>query len=128
MKFLDTCFLIDLQREWTRRERGTATAFLEEHREEEFGISVVAALEFLEGYDEPADGERFLAPFRQIDVSGRAARIGSRIRHSLRKNGQLIGDFDILIAATALESGASLVTDNVRHFQRIEDLRVEGYR
>lgn len=49
MKFLDTCFLIDLQREWTRRERGTATAFLEEHREEEFGISVVAALECPDG-------------------------------------------------------------------------------
>lgn len=128
MKLLDTCFLIDLQREWVRRKPGPATAYLTTWREEEFAISVVSALEFLEGYGEPSDGEVFLSPFRQIDLSGRACRIGSRIRRVLRQRGDLIGDFDILIAATAMNEDAPLVTDNARHFQKVDGLRVESYR
>jgi tRNA(fMet)-specific endonuclease VapC len=128
VKLLDTCFLIHLQREWVRKQPGSATAFLERHAEEEFGVSVIAALEFLEGYQNPADGERFLDPFPQFAVTGQVARTGSRIRRNLRLKGEMIGDFDILIAATALETGRILVTDNVRHFERIDGLKVEGYR
>lgn len=40
----------------------------------------------------------------------------------------MIGDFDILIAATAMDAGLTLVTDHARHFERIEGLMVEGYR
>lgn len=39
-----------------------------------------------------------------------------------------IGDFDVLIAATAMHAGMTLVTDNARHFERIQGLAVEGYR
>jgi len=128
MKFLDTTFLIDLQKEWVQRSPGAASNYLIAHGEEEFAVSVVAVLEFLEGYEDPSEGERFLAPFRHIEVSNRAALIGSRVRRSLRKSGALIGDFDILIAAAAIEAGVPLVTDNARHFERIEGLRVERYR
>ena len=38
------------------------------------------------------------------------------------------GDFDILIAATAMNEDATLVTDNARHFQRVDGLRIENYR
>jgi predicted nucleic acid-binding protein len=128
MRLLDTCFLIDLQREWVRREPGPATGYLQTWREEEFAISVVSALEFLEGYGDPSDGESFLSPFRQIELTGRACRTGSRIRRVLRQRGELIGDFDILIAATAMNEDAPLVTDNTRHFQRVDGLRIEDYR
>ena len=128
MRLLDTCFLIDLQREWVRREPGPATVYLTIWREEEFAISVVSALEFLEGYSELSDGETFLSPFRQIELTGRACRIGSRVRRVLRQRGELIGDFDILIAATAMNEDAPLVTENTRHFQRVDGLRIENYR
>ncbi len=128
MKLLDTCFLIDLQREWVRKQPGPATRYLELHAGEEFGVSVIATLEFLEGYQNPADGGRFLDPFPQLAVTSQTARIGSQIRRDLRQKGEMIGDFDILIAATALETGRILVTDNARHFERIEGLVVERYR
>ncbi len=128
MKILDTCFLIHLQREWVRKQPGPATRYLERHAGEEFGVSVITTLEFLEGYQSPADGERFLDPFPQLAVTTDVARIGSRIRRDLRQRGEMIGDFDVLIAATALETGRVLVTDNTRHFERVEGLLVEGYR
>lgn len=128
MKILDTCYLIHLQREWTRGESGPARRYLERQSEEEFGVSVVSVLEFLEGYRQPRDGERFLEAFPHLEVTDEVARAGSRIRRALRKRGEMIGDFDVLIAATALSAGLPLVTDNTRHFQRVDGLVVEPYR
>ena len=50
----------------------------------------------------------------------------ARVRGELRSRGQLIGDPDLLIAATALHFDLTLLTHNVRHFGRIAGLRVEG--
>ena len=49
------------------------------------------------------------------------------IRWSLEKQGLRIGDMDIFIAATALEEGATLVTGNVKHFERIQGLKIENW-
>jgi len=56
----------------------------------------------------------------------------AHIRGALRQQGHLIGDPDILIAATALHHDLILLTRNRRHFERIPDLRLmpatqEGY-
>lgn len=45
----------------------------------------------------------------------------------LRANGIMIDEFDLLIAATALSGNYILVTDNMKHFQRITDLRLENW-
>src|SRR3990167_8208536 len=41
------------------------------------------------------------------------------IRAQLRASGELIGNLDILIAATCIVNGLTLVTKNKRHFGRI---------
>ncbi len=46
----------------------------------------------------------------------------------LYPRGQLIGDADILLAATALTHGTILVTENADHFGRIRGLRIESWR
>lgn len=46
----------------------------------------------------------------------------------LHKRGGIIGDADILIAATALVHGLTLITNNLDHFRRIPDLRSESWR
>ena len=53
-----------------------------------------------------------------------AADRHGRLRAQLRKAGTPIGDFDEMIAGHAL---AVLVTDNTRHFQRVDGLVVENW-
>ena len=48
------------------------------------------------------------------------------IRDELEPSGHPIGDRDTMIAATALANGCVVVTDNVRHFSRVEGLQVEN--
>lgn len=45
----------------------------------------------------------------------------------LASEGTPIGDFDVLIAAHALATDATLVTNNVKHFSRIENLTIENW-
>ena len=51
----------------------------------------------------------------------------ARLRVQLEEKGMAIDDFDLLIAATALSEGLTLVTHNLRHFDRIEGLRLEDW-
>ncbi|MDR2622214.1 MAG: type II toxin-antitoxin system VapC family toxin [Dysgonamonadaceae bacterium] len=45
----------------------------------------------------------------------------------LRKSGNLIDDFDLLIASTAISNQLILVTDNVKHFDRIKAISIENW-
>ena len=45
----------------------------------------------------------------------------------LRKNGQMIDDFDILIGATAVSANMVLVTENTKHLNRIPKLEIENW-
>jgi len=46
----------------------------------------------------------------------------------LKKGGVLIEDADILIASIALVEDLVLVTDNIRHFERIKGLEIENWK
>jgi len=130
MIHLDTCFLIDLQRERKSHVVGQATEFLRERGNEIFQISCIVALEFCEGYsdEELWKAERLLRPFAWIPIGDAVALKASRIRRSLRIDGRLIPDNDLLVAACAMQHGASLVTNNEAHFSRIAGLKLIDYR
>jgi tRNA(fMet)-specific endonuclease VapC len=53
-------------------------------------------------------------------------KIFGRERGRLRADGMLIGDSDLWIAATALQYHLTLLTNNRRHFERIDGLRLES--
>lgn len=48
-------------------------------------------------------------------------------RAELETSGTPLDDFDLAIAATALAHNLTLVTNNTRHFQRVEGLRLENW-
>lgn len=49
------------------------------------------------------------------------------VKTRLRSSGILIDEFDLMIAASALAGSYTLVTDNIKHFQRITDLKLENW-
>jgi len=51
----------------------------------------------------------------------------AKIKATLKAQGNLIDDFDMLIAAIALRNDMILVTNNERHFERISNLSIENW-
>lgn len=50
------------------------------------------------------------------------------IRYSLEHTGMRIDQFDLLIGATALHHKLILITSNIKHFDRIKDLKIEDWK
>lgn len=69
--------------------------------------------------------ESFAARLEILPFDARAAPHCGNIRATLERQGQIIGDYDLTIAAIARSQGLVLVTGNVRQFERVEGLRVE---
>jgi len=90
-------------------------------------ISVITRAELLYGLKRLPAGHRlhfavrlFLRIVRTLAWDAEAAGYYAEIRHQLVSTGQTIGELDMMIAAHSLSSGATLVTNNIRHFERIE--------
>ena len=95
----------------------------------EEAISVISYGEVIDGAlgaSEPAaalaDVQELMRAFILVGVDAAVAETFGRLRNSLRRGGARLEDCDLLIAATALSVGLTLVTRNVRHFERITGL------
>ena len=71
--------------------------------------------------------EAFLENVEVLPFDPPAAREAGEIRAHLTEAGTLIGAYDLLIAGHARSLGAMLVTNNVREFSRVRDLRLENW-
>ena len=60
--------------------------------------------------------------------SQESAKIFGEFKSSLKSEGNIIEDFDILIASIAFTNNCILVTNNPKHFQRIKDLQIENWK
>lgn len=67
-----------------------------------------------------------LSPFTPINFTAPAAVLLGQLLHTTRK--QPIGPRDLLIAATALADGMTVVTHNVKEFERITPLMLEDWQ
>lgn len=72
--------------------------------------------------------QQFLKIVRTLSWDADAAEYYADIRHQLVVSGQPIGELDMMIAAHSLAAGAVLVSNNRRHFERIQaPLRLEDW-
>jgi predicted nucleic acid-binding protein len=60
-------------------------------------------------------------------VSGVPSLYG-KIKAELESKGQTLDDADLLTASIALLNNATLVTNNIEHFKRINGLKIENWR
>lgn len=109
------------------------TARLQTLQPEGLALSVVSLAELYEGVfysTKPAENEQalkgFLSVVEVVGVNDAIARRFGKERGRLRAAGQMIGDADLFIGATALVHGLTLLTNNRRHFERLEDLTIES--
>jgi tRNA(fMet)-specific endonuclease VapC len=106
---------------------------LDELNEQGLGLSIVSLAELYEGIyysTDPEGNEQDLADFLQgvvvVGIDEEACKIFGKERGRLRADGKTIGDFDLLIGATALRHHLTVLTNNRRHFQLIEGLQIES--
>ena len=109
------------------------TKRLDELKTQDLAISLITLAELYDGIyvsRDPAGGEltllEFLNDVRLIGIDEETARRFAKERGRLRAAGALIGDFDLLIGVTAIQNGLTLLTNNRRHFGRIDGLRIES--
>jgi len=70
---------------------------------------------------------RFAAAFDIVPFDDRDAEVYGLIRAGLERRGQLIGPYDLQIAAQAVTRGLVLVTNNVEEYRRVPDLRIQNW-
>lgn len=71
--------------------------------------------------------EQLLELIPSLPLTREAANHAAELRAGPALKGAPIGAYDLLIAATAINCGAALVTHNVSEFARIEGLFVEDW-
>ncbi len=70
---------------------------------------------------------KFCESLEIIELSTPIVIRAAEIYADLHRRGRLIGDADILIAATAIENNLTLVSNNQTHFSRITGLELKNW-
>lgn len=71
--------------------------------------------------------QQFLQYIQVLEWGEEQSTAAANIRCALSRKGQLIGHYDILIAAHARSLNATLVTHNTREFERVDGLLLEDW-
>jgi|SRR5580658_2685304 tRNA(fMet)-specific endonuclease VapC len=116
-------------------ERGTLDLerWMDSQPSQEFEVAAVTVAELWHGVERATATHRAkrqlyvenaLAVVRIIPYTEQTARIHARLWAQLESSGPQIGDYDLIIAATALERGSDVATFNKRHFSVVKGLKV----
>ncbi|MDP8568363.1 type II toxin-antitoxin system VapC family toxin [Methylophilus aquaticus] len=126
---LDTNIISDL----IRNPSGAAARHIEQVDAKYISTSIIVAAELRYGCAKKGSAklsekvENLLATIPVLPLEKPADTHYGRIRAELEASGQTIGMNDLLIAAQAYSLGLTLITDNLREFDRIHGLKVENW-
>jgi tRNA(fMet)-specific endonuclease VapC len=70
---------------------------------------------------------KYLSLFNILPFDDKDAIPYGKLKSRLRKEGQIIGPIDMLLAAQALSKDLIFVTNNTKEFERIEILKLENW-
>jgi len=129
MYLIDTDILIYLL-----KGRETVKQQFDEHLRDPKAISLVSYAELYYGAEKSLHAEANLAKVRGfcdlfpiLGISRVIIETFATLKAKLEGQGLRLDDLDLLIAATALVMGYTLVTNNERHFSRVPGLRLENW-
>ncbi|UBF23804.1 type II toxin-antitoxin system VapC family toxin [Kovacikia minuta CCNUW1] len=128
---LDTCVISD----FIKGEPGTQ-ARLKQTLPTNIAVSAITVMELYYGLQlNPQRAQKiepvitsFLSSVTILPFDAPESKQSAQIRAVLKTQGQQIGAYDVLIAATALQHSLLMVTANQREFIRIPGLQTENWR
>jgi len=107
---------------------------IEQEKPSDVGLSSITVSELYYGVYKSVQLEmnltalaQFLMPFEIVPYMGEMAEQFGKVRAALERRGKPIGGYDMLIAAQALYHDLTLVTNNVKEFNRIPELKIENW-
>jgi len=107
---------------------------LQEVEPEDVRVSSVTYAELVHGVEKSVAVEKnrlalsmLLANIEILDFDVDAADCYGKIRADLEKKGTPIGFLDMMIAGHAQSLGYTVVTNNVKEFSRVPDLKIENW-
>ena len=118
-----------------RGEKGTFDLhhWLTTRPNDHFEIAAITVAELWHGVERAAGSQRIkrqqylrtmLAPLPVIPYTEQTAYEHARVWAELEASGRMIGYYDLIVAATALERGCEVATFNRRHFHQVRGLNV----
>ena len=118
-----------------REEKGSfdLKSWLATHSDDQFEVAAITVAELWHGVERATAPHRVkreqylqtvLAPLPIIPYTEQTAREHARIWAELEAAGKMIGYYDIIVAATALERGSEVATFNRKHFDLVTGLNV----
>ncbi|MBP5478840.1 MAG: PIN domain-containing protein [Bacteroidaceae bacterium] len=126
---LDTCTCISMLRNEgfvreTLRRVGVKNCYISEITVAELYFGVAKAENKKRKLE---DIEKIQKLFRVIPAYSSFKEYGE-IRFTLEHSGMRVDQFDLLIGATALHHQMTLVTSNIKHFNRIQGINIENWK
>jgi len=104
------------------------------HMHEPMHISAVTLMELYYGAHKSQHVDTNLAKVKMIENSFQilapgqeAGELFGRLKAGLESKGQRLDDLDLIVAVTALARNLVLVTNNQKHFKRIEGLKLTNW-
>jgi len=129
MYLLDTDTII-----YSLKGHETVKNNLIDHINDSMKISVITLMELSYGAYKSQKVESNLAKIKKLEDSIEIIPIGSEIvgifgllKSQLEKTGKSIDDFDLILASSALSHNLTIVTNNEKHFKRIDGLKIENW-
>ena len=102
-------------------------------RHKQLSLSIITHYELLRGLKAVGSDKKvvslqaFMGQCEIILLTQPIIEIAAEIYAALKNKGILIEDADILIAATAIHKGMSVVTGNTEHFKRVKGLKIYNW-
>ncbi len=69
--------------------------------------------------------EPFLDSFKILEFTKTSSLIFAKEKARLKKNGNIIADMDLMTASIAIENDCTLISNNIKHFDRVKNLELE---
>ncbi|MGF1635880.1 MAG: type II toxin-antitoxin system VapC family toxin [Cyclobacteriaceae bacterium] len=89
---------------------------------------IFGGLKFKKAERQIKEFEEFIFNNTIVHISEESAKISGNVYADLRSKGITIGTSDILIAGIAIENSLTLVTNNEKHYESIQGLRIENWK